>query len=131
MARFVTLLLVLLLGMSGTLSPAPKSGACPMPGPRAGGECAYCAPTTLGAPMPGAAKLEAGCCRFQSGQESNALQAASLGSHPKPLQSPDWIAALPGVSAAVLAAARALPAGTPSGQPPPHASPTRTTHLLL
>jgi hypothetical protein len=130
MTRWIAVTLVILLGGSGSFAPAPKPGACPMPGQRADG-CVYCAPAVPDASGRDAAKLEAGCCRFRAGDESNAPQAASLGAHPKPLHSPDLVAALPGITAAGGSALRAVSIRAASGPPPSHAPPTRTTHLLL
>ena len=127
MKRFVVALLIALVGMPWSAIPAAKATACAMP--RAASACSYCSPAP-NAPS-SVPTLESGCCRFSPGAERVAAQAGSLGSTPKPSQSPDAAAS---VFAHVGLGAPAVPVSSSTfarGAAPPHAPPTRTTHLLL
>ncbi|HET9951792.1 MAG TPA: hypothetical protein VFS09_08370 [Candidatus Eisenbacteria bacterium] len=129
--RFVTFLLIALVGVPWTAVPAAKAAACAMPRETAAAPpaCSYCSPDRVASTS--IPSLESGCCRFAPKAERNAAEAGSLGSTPKPSQSPDLAAAIPaheGLEATVVPAARSNAA---RGASPPHAPPTRTTHLLL
>ncbi|HEU4724924.1 MAG TPA: hypothetical protein VFU59_06445 [Candidatus Eisenbacteria bacterium] len=129
MKRFVSLLLVVLVGLPWSAVPAARATACAMPGAKAIETCSYCAPP---APTSNAgARLEAGCCRFAPNQEATPAQAGSIVSSPKPLQALPIATLEPGRSASdspLLAATRAI---VPPYSAPPPVSPTRTTHLLV
>jgi hypothetical protein len=129
MMRCFSLLLVLLLGASGVFSPPANRGSCPLPGQRSGNDCAFCATTTNG-PSAGPT-LQSGCCRYQPGGESNSAQAASIGAHPKPHQSPEPVAALPGHAIGTVSRPGPWYLFRTSGDSAPPGNPTRTTHLLL
>ena len=127
--RFVASMLVVLMGLPWAAIPAARATACAMPSAKAVESCAYCAPSAASAGA--GARLEAGCCRFLPNQESIPAQAGSVGSSPKPRQTPE--AATPVLASAALsnplaALAQEVP---PLPDSPPLVSPTRTTHLLL
>ena len=129
MKRFVVSILIVLVSLPWAAFPAARATACPMPGAKAIESCAYCAPS--GAPTTAAARLQAGCCRFLPNQDSTPAQGSSLGSTPKPIQSPQVAANIPGMPAVgspLVLSARAL---GKFAHAPPLASPTRVTHLLL
>lgn len=131
MKRFVAFLLIALVGVPWTAVPAAKGAVCAMPreSATAPAACSYCSPArsaTSSIPT-----LESGCCRFAPKAESVAAQAGSLGSSPKPSQSPDLAAAIPAHDGTGTPAASAARSNVARGASPPHAPPTRTTHLLL
>ena len=131
MKRFVTFLLIALVGVPWTAIPAAKGAVCAMPRETAAAPaaCAYCSPVqSAKTSIP---TLESGCCRFAPKAESIAAQAGSLGSPPKPSQSPDLAAAIPAHDCITTPAAPASRSYIARGASPPHAPPTRTTHLLL
>ena len=129
--RFVTFLLIALVGVPWTAIPAAKGAVCAMPRETAAAPaaCAYCSPVqSAKTSIP---TLESGCCRFAPKAECIAAQAGSLGSPPKPSQSPDLAAAIPAHDCITTPAAPASRSYIARGASPPHAPPTRTTHLLL
>ena len=127
MKRFVVFLLIALVGVPWTAVPAAKGSACAMP--RATSACSYCTPAPNA--RTSVPTLESGCCRFGPNAERVAAQAGSLGSSPKPNQSPDLAAPMPSGEEAVPPVAPASALKFARGAAPPHSPPTRTTHLLL
>ena len=132
MKRFVTFLLIALVGVPWTAIPAAKGAACAMPRAAAPAACSYCSPATSATtPNPKIPTLESGCCRYSPAAERIAPQAGSVGSSPKPSQSPDLAVAIPAHDCAGTPAASAARPDVALGASHPHAPPTRTTHLLL
>jgi hypothetical protein len=125
--RFVVALLIALVGVPWTAIPAAKASACAMP--RATSACSYCSPApNSSASVP---TLESGCCRFSPNAERVTAQAGSLGSTPKPSQSPDVAASMFAHEGVAALAAQAAASTSARVAAPPHSPPTRTTHLLL
>jgi len=129
--RIVAILLIALVGVPWTEFLAAKGEACSMPRTIAASAeaCSYCAPAASAeSAIP---TLEAGCCRFLPTPESVSAQAGSIGVAPKPLQSPDFAAAISAIDGVSIPAAPAARDHDACRASPPHASSTRTTHLLL
>ena len=127
--RFVAWMLVVLVSLPWAAIPTARATACAMPSAKAVESCAYCAPSA--ASVGAGERLEAGCCRFLPNQESTPAQAGSIGSAPKPQQTPDaatGVLASMSLGEPLAAVARDL---SPRADSPPLVSPTRTTHLLL
>jgi hypothetical protein len=141
--RFVVALLIALVAVPWSAVPAAKGSGCPMSKAAmtamrsaavapARTSCAYCVPaSTASAPSANVPSLGVGCCRFLPKAESLPAQAGSLGVPPKPLQSPDGAAALASPELSAIPAASVSRSCDRIGASPPHAPPTRTTHLLL
>jgi hypothetical protein len=124
--RFLVALLVVLVGVPWSALPASAGRGCSMP---KAPSCGSCEPVTA-AGSNAEATLRAGCCRYLPHAERVLAQAGSLGTTAKPTHSPD-VAAVATPQFLVtpgLDAPRSRDAG---GSPPPHAPPTRTTHLQL
>lgn len=129
MKRYVATLLIALVGVPWSAIPVAQGASCSMPQSSEVPACSYCAPT---APVASAVpSLEASCCRFLPTPESIPAQAGSIDVSSKLLQSPEFAAALPAIDGSSLPAAPAACAHDACGASPPHAPPTRTTHLLL
>ena len=146
MKRFAVALLILLVGVPWSAVPAMSGPGCAMSKAAmaamgtaatatAKSVCGYCAarPAVSAASIasPDVPRLGAGCCRFRAKAEGVVAQAGSLGASPKPLQSPDHAAALAPTALSTLPTRAITRSGDRAGVSPPHAPPTRTTHLLL
>lgn len=129
MKRFVAFLLIVVVGIPWTAFSAARGEACPVPLTPAAPACSYCAPVVSA--VSAGPSLEASCCRFLPTSESIPAQAGSIGVTPRPLQSPDLAAMIPTIDGKSISAVPAARARDARGASPPHASPTRTTHLLL
>lgn len=124
--RFLVALLVILVGVPWSALPASADRGCSMP---KAPSCGSCAPAAAGASNAGAT-LKAGCCRYLPHAERVLAQAGSLGTAARPTHSPD-AASVATPQFLVTPSLDAPRSRDVDGSPPPHAPPTRTTHLQL
>ncbi len=125
MKRFAAILLAVLVGLPWAVFPAAKGDACPMPRAPTAESCSYCTHT---APFPTSGPtLNADCCRFLPKPEAVSEQAATL----KPHHLPDLAASLAIIDGASTPTASPARVRLSREVSPPHALPTRTTHLRL
>ena len=129
MKRIVAILLAVLVGLPSTAFPAAMGGACPMPQATRAESCSSCAPAVP--PPQTVPMLSTDCCRFLPTPENVSQQAGSIETTPRPLRLLDIAASLPMIDGVSISTSLAVGAQPPRDLSPPHASPARTTHLLL
>ena len=126
--RLVALGLIVLVSLPGGALPTTQATACAMQTAMTVESCDYCVPTAANDTAP---TLEAGCCRYLPNSEATPAQAGSVGSTPRPAQTPDIAAIVPGISAVGEPPCVQIRALRARAESPPSASSTKTTHLLL